>query len=102
MEPINLNLFRINNAKMGISSQRTTPPLEVAKPFAEILQDSIKRVSDLQQSSDNAIQRLSLGEVDDISEVSIAVEKAELSLRLMVQVRDKLVDAYQQVARMSV
>ena len=78
MEPINLNLFRINNAKTGISSQRAATHLEGVKPFAEVLQDSIKRVSDLQQSSDSAIQRLSLGEVDDISEVSIAVEKAEL------------------------
>jgi len=48
------------------------------------------------------IQRMSLGEVEDISEVSIAVEKAEMALRLMVQIRDKLLDAYQQIGRMSV
>ena len=47
-------------------------------------------------------KRLSLGEVEDIADVSIAVEKSELALRLMVQIRDKLFDAYQQIARMSV
>ena len=56
----------------------------------------------MQVQSDQFVQRLALGEVDDVSEVSIAVEKAELALRLMVQIRDKLVDAYQQIARMSV
>jgi flagellar hook-basal body complex protein FliE len=73
-----------------------------APPFSEVLKDSVKKVNDLQVESDVMTQRLSLGEVEDIADVSVAVEKAELALRLMVQIRDKLVDAYQQIARMSV
>jgi Flagellar hook-basal body protein len=60
------------------------------------------KVNDIQKGADVMVQKLALGEVEDVSEVSIAVEKAELALRLMVQIRDKLVDAYQQIARMSV
>ncbi|MDR3281069.1 MAG: flagellar hook-basal body complex protein FliE [Synergistaceae bacterium] len=71
-------------------------------PFSEVLKDSMLKVNSLQQDADTLTKRLALGEVDDISEVSIAVEKAELALRLMVQIRDKMVDAYQQIARMSV
>ena len=74
----------------------------VSPPFMDVLKESIMKVNNVQVESDKLVQRLALGEVEDISEVSIAVEKAELALRLMVQIRDKLVDAYQQVARMSV
>jgi flagellar hook-basal body complex protein FliE len=70
--------------------------------FSEVLENSVRKVNELQLDADNLTNRLALGEVDDISEVSIAVEKAELALRLMVQIRDKMVDAYQQIARMSV
>jgi len=73
-----------------------------APPFSEILKDSVLKVNSLQLDADRMTERLSLGEIEDISEVSIAVEKAELALRLMVQIRDKLVDAYQQISRMSV
>ena len=71
-------------------------------PFLDILKASMVKVNEIQIDADKMTQRLALGEVDDVSEVSIAVEKAELALRMMVQIRDKLVDAYQQIARMSV
>lgn len=73
-----------------------------APPFMDVLKQSVMKVNDVQVEADNLTKRLALGEIEDISEVSIAVEKAELALRLMVQIRDKLVDAYQQIARMSV
>jgi flagellar hook-basal body complex protein FliE len=69
-------------------------------PFAEVLKSGILKVNQLQYEADNMTNRLALGEVEDISQVSIAVEKAELALRLMVQIRDKLVDAHQQISRM--
>jgi flagellar hook-basal body complex protein FliE len=73
-----------------------------APPFSEVLKSGVIKVNQLQLEADKMTNRLALGEVEDISEVSIAVEKAELALRLMVQIRDKMVDAYQQIARMGV
>jgi flagellar hook-basal body complex protein FliE len=70
------------------------------KPFSEVLKSSVMKINQLQIDADNLTNRLALGEVEDISEVSIAVEKAELALRLMVQIRDKMLDAYQQISRM--
>jgi flagellar hook-basal body complex protein FliE len=70
------------------------------KPFSEVLKSSVMKVNQLQIDADNLTNRLALGEVEDISEVSIAVEKAELALRMMVQIRDKMLDAYQQISRM--
>jgi flagellar hook-basal body complex protein FliE len=85
-----------------IPSKKPKRKVSGTQPFSEILKASITKVDDLQGESDGLIQKMSLGEVDDVSEVSIAVEKAELALRLMIQIRDKLVDAYQQIGRMSV
>ena len=71
-----------------------------APPFADVLKMGILKVNQLQNEADNMTNRLALGEVEDISQVSIAVEKAELALRLMVQIRDKMVDAHNQISRM--
>jgi len=71
-----------------------------APPFSEVLKTGILTVNQLQVEADNMTNRLALGELEDISQVSIAVEKAELALRLMVQIRDKLVDAHNQISRM--
>lgn len=103
MEPIRLDLSRIygstNDVLPGKVSQSEG---EQSIPFSEVLKESMMKVNDIQKGADVMAQKLALGQVEDISEVSIAVEKAELSLRLMVQIRDKLVDAYQQIARLSV
>jgi flagellar hook-basal body complex protein FliE len=48
------------------------------------------------------VQKLVTGDVDDISQVVTAVAEAEIALRLFVEVRDKLVDAYQQLSRIPV
>jgi flagellar hook-basal body complex protein FliE len=66
------------------------------------MEQSMARVNDLQQEADRMTQRLALGDVDDISDVVIATSQAELALRMMVEVRNKLVDAYQQISRMPV
>jgi flagellar hook-basal body complex protein FliE len=70
-------------------------------PFTEVLKASVMKVNKLQEDADTLTNRLALGEVEDISEVSVAVEKAELALRMMVQIRDKMLDMYQQISRMS-
>ena len=103
MDPIRVEPFKMPG---GLEFSKDNKPARVAdegtsRPFTDVLKDSMTTVNDLQVQSDTLTQRLALGEVDDVSEVSIAVEKAELALRLMVQIRDKLVDAYNQVSRMS-
>ncbi|NLM70837.1 MAG: flagellar hook-basal body complex protein FliE [Synergistaceae bacterium] len=70
--------------------------------FEDLLESSIKNVNDLQQDSDKMVNRLATGDVDDISEVVLSAQRAEFALRLITEVRNKLVDAYQQLGRMSV
>lgn len=99
MEQVRLDPFKMSDP-LVFSTNRASK--EEGAPFLEILKASMVKVNEVQADADKLTQRLALGEVDDVSEVSIAVEKAELALRMMVQIRDKLVDAYQQIARMSV
>jgi flagellar hook-basal body complex protein FliE len=70
--------------------------------FADVLADSLKQVNSLQQEADAAIQTLATGGPTTLHDTMLAVQKADLSFRLMMQVRNKIVEAYQEVLRMQV
>ncbi|SMC66013.1 flagellar hook-basal body complex protein FliE [Sporomusa malonica] len=72
------------------------------KPFGEFLKDALNNVNNLQGESRQASMNLAAGKVQDIAEVTIAAEKAAIALQLTMQVRNKVVDAYQEVMRMQV
>ncbi len=75
---------------------------EKEKSFDEVLGSSLKRVNELQLEAGESMKALATGDVNDVSEVAAVVSEADLSLRMAVQIRDKLVDAYNQLARISV
>jgi flagellar hook-basal body complex protein FliE len=102
IDPIRVQPFQLEENIGLIPQKNLKGRKKVTKPFSEVLKASVAKANDLQSESDRMIEKMSLGEVEDVSEVSIAVEKAELALRLMIQIRDKLLDAYQQIGRMSV
>lgn len=70
--------------------------------FAETLTQSLERVNDLQKEADAAIKDFVSGETRNITETMIAVNKADLAFRLTMQVRNKIVEAYQEVLRTQV
>ena len=70
--------------------------------FAEKLSRAMRSVDDQQHHADDLLSQLASGENVDIHGTMIAMEKADIALRTAVSVRDKLVDAYQQVMNMSV
>ena len=59
-------------------------------------------VNDLQHESDRMSAALAAGQVDDISQVIVAAEKADIALQLTLAVRNKAVEAYQEIMRMQV
>jgi len=73
-----------------------------AKSFGDILLDSIREADRLQDSADQAIQGLAAGKRDDVAGVMTAVEKADLAFRTLMQVRNKLVDAYEELMRLRI
>ena len=70
--------------------------------FGEVFVESLQKVSNLQQEADEAIEGLATGERADIAQTMIAVQKASLSFEIMKQVRNQLVQAYEEVLRMPV
>jgi flagellar hook-basal body complex protein FliE len=68
------------------------------KFFSEL----VSKVNDIQVQSDKSIQGLASGENKNLHEVMIAVEKASISFQFMTQVRNKALEAYQEVMRMQV
>lgn len=70
--------------------------------FANAIQDAIHKVDGLQKNSQASIQRLLSGEVEDLHKVALDHQRASLSFDLMLQVRNKAVQAYQEIMRMPV
>jgi flagellar hook-basal body complex protein FliE len=70
--------------------------------FEKTLKDAIEKVNDLQLKADKAAQDLATGRTDNIAEVMIAAEKADIALRLMMQVRNKMIESYQEVMKIQV
>jgi flagellar hook-basal body complex protein FliE len=70
--------------------------------FADVLQSSLGEVNEMQQKADAAITALATGEKVSLHETMIAMEQADVSFRLMMQVRNKIVEAYQEILRMQV
>ncbi len=70
--------------------------------FAERLSAALAQVNELQLRADDLAKQLALGEIQDVHQVTVAMAQAQLSLQLAVQVRNKMVEAYQEIARMQV
>lgn len=68
--------------------------------FAGYLKNALDKVNDSQIDAENATLDLITGKTNDIHQVMIASEEAKLSLELAVQIRNKLVDSYQEIMRM--
>lgn len=72
------------------------------KPFKSILLDSIGEVNHLQRQADDAVETLAAGGEASAAEVLTAVQKADLAFRTLMQIRNKLVAAYDEVRQMRI
>jgi flagellar hook-basal body complex protein FliE len=99
-----MDTSKITNPLSGVNATSSTQPAkpsqidQVGMGFKEIL-DSINQS---QANSDDLIKKLAAGEDVDIHQVMIAFEESDTNFRVAMAIRDRLVDAYQQVTRMQV
>lgn len=75
----------------------TTHSKQASGSFQEMLVDSFQQVNSMQQEADQAVEKLFTGGDSNPAEVLSAVQKADLAFRMLMQVRNKLVQAYQEV-----
>lgn len=72
------------------------------KSFKDILTESINEVNRMQVDADKAVESLVTGQTNNVDEVVSAVKKAELAFDTLMQIRNKLVDAFEQVMQMRI
>ena len=99
----------INIAGVGPGNMLPRPEVgtsvsnEQAGPsFRKMLTDSLDEVRNLQVQADDAIRNLVAGEVTDVTEAIVAIEKADIAFNTMMQVRNKILQAYEEIMRMNV
>ena len=90
---LNRDLLQLPN--LGLS-QKT------GSSFADTLQEQINTVNDLQRDAKEAVEDLMAGRRVDIESVMIATEKADTAFRLLVQVRNKVLAAYDELKQIRV
>ena len=87
--------------ELGKSKERTDGPGD-KDLFKSIFKDAVNNYVDSEKQVDEDIYRLSVGETDDLHNLVINMRKAEMSLDLMLQLRSKALDAYNEIMRMGV
>lgn len=78
-----------------VDSSRST-----AGGFADLLMKALEQVNGAQLAADRAVESVATGEADNLHDVIIAVETADLTLRLTAQITQRAVEAYREVSRM--
>lgn len=90
-QPVLLNKVK-DNGKKDIA----------AVDFGETLQKKLREVNQLQLKSDELTRQFVAGEDIELHDLMLAAEQANLALQLTVQIRNKLVEAYQEISRMQI
>jgi len=70
--------------------------------FKNLLLESINQVNTMQQQADRAVEQLVTGEDVDPATVLTSIQKADMSFRMMMQIRNKLMQAYQEIKEMRI
>jgi flagellar hook-basal body complex protein FliE len=84
----------------GAALPGTPPSAASGEAFMASLKDAIAKVGEAQAQADGSVQALMSGQTTNLHETMIALEKADVSFQLMLQVRNKIVGAYEEIMRM--
>jgi flagellar hook-basal body complex protein FliE len=97
------HLSAINGIRPPETTPKKTPAADTPlSGFSNALRNAIDDVDRLQQDADKAVVNVETGNTGNLHEAIIALEKADISFRTMLQVRNKLIEAYQEIMRMQV
>ncbi|EZP78035.1 flagellar hook-basal body protein FliE [Parageobacillus genomosp. 1] len=81
---------------------KQTKPIEAQKQFSAFLKEALNKVNEEQVQADRLTEKLVKGENVDLHQVMIASQKASISLQLTLEIRNKVVEAYQEMMRMQI
>lgn len=85
-----------------LGTSRTNKVEDKGASFADFLKSAMYKASDLQHESQRLTEDFAAGKIDNIHEVMIAAEKADVALQFTMQIRNKILDAYNEIMRMQI
>jgi flagellar hook-basal body complex protein FliE len=96
-QPINFN-----EVKLGEGLQNTRQSQVSGPSFSEYLNEQVSKVNDKMVTADTAVSDVVTGKSKNLHEMMVALNQADLSLRMLTKVRNKALEAYQELMRMSI
>lgn len=93
--------FNPNIGAIG-KTDSTVGPAPATGKFRDVLKTSFVEVNRLQADAEKAINAVLTGKTDNVAEVMIAAQKADLAFKTLLQIRNKLLDAYNEVRQMRI
>jgi flagellar hook-basal body complex protein FliE len=97
-----MQISGISNGVSGISSIGSIGKTQGESSFTDILSDAINSAREAESTAETENAALLTGETDDLHTPLIEAQKAELALDLAIQIRNKVINAYNQVMNMQV
>jgi len=89
------------NSPFSLSASAAIAPQRGHDVFQSLV-DAVGSVNEQMRSNDQAVQALALGETSNLHEVMMNLEKTRLTFELALQVRNKTLEAYQELMRMQI
>ena len=102
INPVTLAKVQSTQNIGATTGAQKTQTADGAQGFGQTLDTALGNLSQMQANSDQAMQKLASGENVDLHQVMIATEQTDIAFRVALSLRDKLVEAYQEVMRMQV
>jgi len=93
------NISGTSTANLLKQKSAVESPSSGAANFAEHLKSALNETNELQESGASAISDIATGQVKDLHQASIAIVKAETSMKLMLEIRNKALNAYKELGR---
>lgn len=102
MSELKIDDIRRQLEDISIKSQINSPAEKPSQSFASVLENAVSGVNQDQLTAEKSINDFVSGKDTNLHNTLLSLEKADVSFKLMMQVRGKLMDAYQQIMRTSV
>ncbi len=93
------NINGLSTADLLNKKSSVTQTANAGEAFADKLKSAMNEVNDLQVGSEKAMSDIATGQVKDLHQAALAIDKAEISMKLMLEVRNKALNAYKEISR---
>lgn len=102
-DPLTIHGIQTGQAASPLGPSQASGPTSVdGKSFKDLLLDSLDQVNRLQQEASQGVEKLVTGQTDNMAEVFSTVRKADVAFSMLMEMRNKLVDAYREIQQMRV